>query len=293
MFSHVTGHNRVLDYLQKLTESGRRAHAYVFIGPPGVGKTTVARAWIKGLLKWEQVLLAHPDYHEIKNEPDGLKPVEAVREMNRFIAQKPFVAPMKIALVQTRQLNENALDALLKTLEEPKGDRLIILITSHADLVSQTILSRCQQVNFDLVSDTALEKWLVELDPGTKDDVRKKIVQAAAGKPGKAFGLLKDDSCLADLRDLQDGVRDIMNGTESRKMQWVQSCFKSIKKDNSVKQEKASEIIEGIEHVLHEKCLNGACEVSENANLLLKQARDALRYNVAPQHAIECLLIDL
>lgn len=149
----VIGHARVVAYLEQVTRENRQAHAYLFVGPRGVGKSTVARAWARELLAHEGPLHTHPDYYELDPSiPDAPEPIELVRAFTHFMNEKPFLAARKVALIRRAELLTPAsCDALLKTIEEPAGESIMIITVSHEELVSPTIRSRCQMVTFSPV----------------------------------------------------------------------------------------------------------------------------------------------
>lgn len=147
---HVAGHDRVVAYLNTVGVEGRLAHAYLFVGQTGVGKSTVARAWAQELLAHDGSLRSHPDYYELDPcIPDAPDPIEMARAFTHFMSEKPLLASRKVALIlRAEMLTPASCDALLKTIEEPAGESVIIVTVSHQDLVPATIRSRCQIVVF-------------------------------------------------------------------------------------------------------------------------------------------------
>lgn len=150
---NVLGHERVVAYLHAVLAEGRIAHAYLFVGPHGAGKSTVARAWAQELLAHEGPLHTHPDYYELDPSiSDAPDPIELVRAFTHFMSEKPLLAMRKVALIRRAELLTPAsCDALLKTIEEPAGESVMVITVSHEALVPATIRSRCQMVAFSSV----------------------------------------------------------------------------------------------------------------------------------------------
>ena len=165
-FKEVIGQDQAVNYLVKCALAGRLYQSYLFIGPQGVGKFLVAKNFAKLLnclqkdsgpcdkcsscIKIENN--NHPDIHFIGKDPSGSIGIETVRELERLINLKPFEAKKKVFIIDNAQsLTAKAANALLKTIEEPPKDSVIILITAQIKLLFSTIVSRCQKVRFSIM----------------------------------------------------------------------------------------------------------------------------------------------
>lgn len=190
---NVAGHEHVVTYLNAIAAEGRIAHAYLFVGPTGIGKSTVARAWAQELLAHEGPLHIHPDYYELDpGIPDAPEPIKMVRAFTHFMSEKPLLAVRKVALIlRAELLTPESCDALLKTIEEPPGDSIMIITVSHHALVPATIRSRCQMVEFAPVS---LEKSHDERDAA--------LTALLAEKPAARFRWI--NAQFANLRDAEE-----------------------------------------------------------------------------------------
>jgi DNA polymerase-3 subunit delta' len=171
-FADIVGQDGNIAILQRSLASGRIAHAYLFDGIEGCGKKKTALALVAALF-CEQgkgcsscppcrkiASLQHPDLHLI--EPDGaFIKIDQIRELQRELSLRPFEAPRKACIIEAAdRLNPASGNALLKTLEEPPGHALIMLLTANIGGVLPTILSRCQQLHFPALPETLIADFL-------------------------------------------------------------------------------------------------------------------------------------
>lgn len=163
-FADVVGHERIIEVLQRSLRTGKTAHSYLFEGIPGCGRRKSALALIQGMFCKDMDDDAcgvcpscrkvaggsHADIHIISPLPDKRDiSIDQLREMQRTLSLRPYEAPRKVCLIEpAERMSVNAANSLLKTLEEPPGDALIILLTENAGMLLPTIRSRCQLVRF-------------------------------------------------------------------------------------------------------------------------------------------------
>ena len=205
-FSTVAGQPQALDQLRSQLESGRLAHAYLFVGESGLGKTTVARLLAAALLP-EARLGRHPDYWE----DDRIKPlsINEIRllpekppefhelSLQAFLNLKPAVATRRVALLANAgRLRDQDQSVLLKTLEEPHPHRVIILTTASLNpfVVLPTVVSRCQRLFFHPVPSSEIERLLA--GQGVEAGRARLIAELARGRPGWAARVADDEGVI-------------------------------------------------------------------------------------------------
>ena len=189
----------------KRLEQDRLAHALMLIGPAGCGKSNLAFAMVAKLLCTEdqayacghcrscQLLTggAHPDFFDIHPEEDSkIIKVDQVRGLIGKLNLTTSVSDRKVAYIHPAEtMNGAAANALLKSLEEPTGDAVLILVSDNPGNLPVTIRSRCQSVSIAQPESGVVLKWLQGHSRATKD-VLDAALQAAGGSPLRALHYL-------------------------------------------------------------------------------------------------------
>src|SRR6516225_5586521 len=215
-WQRIRGHEQIIKTFDHIVRRGRLAHAYLFTGPEGVGKRLFAGELAKALLcegtkepgleacdRCPACLLVeadtHPDLQTAGRPEDKSEvPIVMMRELARSLDLKPARGRGKIVILDDADdLNEESANCFLKTLEEPPLGALLILIGTSADRQLATIVSRCQVVHFQPLSEPMIAELLTS--HGIKDSVFVlRVARLSGGSPGQALALA--DPALWDFR---------------------------------------------------------------------------------------------
>lgn len=315
-YADIVGQKTCLTLLSRSLAKGKTAHAYLFEGIEGCGKKKTALAFIEAVFCGRDegcgqcsscrkiAHLQHPDLHLI--EPDGaFIKIDQIRELQKDLSYRPYEAPRKACIIDgVDRLNPAAGNALLKTLEEPPGNALLILLTAHADAVLPTILSRCQRLHFPALPQSAIEEFL--LKGGCIPETARIVASLAGGSLKKALEISAEDE-LADRKNLLERINRFTN----REMAPIFSAAEEL----SGEREKALETLDLLATYLRDILLmqGGSPEViNEDLRPLIEnnarrfslddtmerigkvfEARHALQRNVNPRLALEVLFMRL
>ena len=201
-FSDIIGHEQQKKLLRQAFAAGKLAHAYLFSGIEGIGKRLMAQALARlifcnadnGCGECSSCQRIdhnnHPDLHLIEADGQFIK-IEQIRELQKSLAFRPLEAPRHIVIIEAAErMNSYAANALLKTLEEPPHDTIIILLSSQPEALYTTVRSRCQTLPFSRLSHKEISRVL---RAQIADKVERDILAALAqGSLSKAFGADRD-----------------------------------------------------------------------------------------------------
>ena len=206
-FDRIIGHSKQIEMLKRAISGGTLAHAYLFSGPESIGKQLVALNFAKALnceKGGAEPCNACPPCRRIESRnfidvqifaPKGLTRQLKVEQIEQFISQvnlKPFEGKKKVFILSdSDRANVSFQNKILKILEEPPQDTIIVLITSSIDTLLPTIRSRCQILNFSALSVDEVEKQLIS--EGTAKEEAILAARLSQGQLGKAYQWLEPE----------------------------------------------------------------------------------------------------
>ncbi len=214
-FSEILGQEKAIHILQCAVQNGHVAHAYLFTGPEGVGKKQTALALAQYLncaspdphtftscqhcpSCIQSISGSHPDL--LMLEPDGASiKIEQIRTLLGKVSLRSYENTYKVIIINDAHLmTEQAANCLLKTLEEPTDNTVFILVTAQVQNLPITILSRCQQISFNLLSPSMIQDILQKLHPERQSQIGL-VTALAKGSISTAENLLANEE-IADAR---------------------------------------------------------------------------------------------
>ena len=274
-FDSVVGQEVALKILKNAITQQKISHAYLFAGPRGTGKTTIARILAKAI-NCELPKNGNPCDQctscEIANQKENIDILEIdaasnngvneIRELRNKINLVPSTLKYKIYIIdEVHMLSREAFPALLKTLEEPPKHAIFILATTELHEVPSTILSRCQLLEFKQISNSNLKKRLTEISTAelikTDEDALTEICKIVDGGMRDAIGILEK----AALYTL-----DTINAEDIRTL------------NGNVSEEKIKEIVELIDNSNIEELINRTEEYYNAGIDLIRVANEIIHY---------------
>ena len=251
-FKDLIGQDSMVRILSNSFKMNRVAHAFLFTGVRGVGKTTAARIVSKGLNciknemptitpcgECESCISAKNDRHVDIIEIDAASHtgVDDMRELTEGVRYKPSVGRYRIYIIdEVHMLSTAAFNALLKTLEEPPEHAKFIFCTTEIRKIPVTVLSRCQKFDLRRVSNTELSKHLKSITEKEKvlidEGSLNLIVRSSDGSVRDALSLL-DQAISLSSNDIKEELVKTMLGLSDKSKVW--DLFDSLMEGNSLK----------------------------------------------------------
>ncbi|RHF65140.1 DNA polymerase III subunit gamma/tau [Fusobacterium mortiferum] len=238
-FEEVAGQKEIVKTIKTSLRNGKTSHAYLFTGPRGVGKTTLARLIAKGVNCLENGITDEPcnrcenclainngtflDMVEI--DAASNRGIDEIRQLKEKINYQPVKGRKKIYIIdEVHMLTKEAFNALLKTLEEPPEHVIFILATTEADKILPTIISRCQRYDFKTLSLNDMKEQLrfIGKNEGVDipDEVLELIYESSGGSVRDAVSILERImvTCLGEEITLEKS-EEVLGVTSAKKME--------------------------------------------------------------------------
>ncbi len=302
-FSEVVGQDPIISTLQNALKTGKVSHAYLFTGPRGVGKTSVARILAHSIsgLDYEQES-THIDIIEI--DAASNRRIDEIRDLREKARILPVTAKFKVYIIdEVHMLTREAFNALLKTLEEPPAHVVFILATTEAHKLPLTIISRTQRYTFKPISAEVICQHLALIAKREKIHIDKQALELIARHADGSF---------RDAISLLDQVRTLPSPISTTQVQSLLGITPQTVVDNVLKAINEGDII-ALTRTLQElsdqsyNSVNFANQIAERLRQqlleetsrekqqqllhLLRQLLD-IPSHPQPQHYLELLLLD-
>ncbi len=240
---NIVGHERAIDMLRRTLLAQQMRHAYLFTGPPRIGKSLLAQRFAQTLLctggedkniapadpcnvclSCRKVLHGnHPDVHHISRPTDKqFIVIDQVRELQNSASRRTMEGRRNIFILDNaHEMNVQAANCLLKTLEEPEQDVVLLLTVPDVGLLLPTILSRVQLIQMQLLTASQIqsalsEQWEVEPDEA------KLIAALAAGRMGWAIQAVEDEEMLSERKEQLQSLIALLSASKVQRFESVQ-----------------------------------------------------------------------
>jgi len=230
MFADIVGHQRPKRFLSRAVMADRLPHAYLFTGPEGVGKATLARELAAMLFCRQGIEDApcghcpacqqfasdnHPDFLHILPDGAAIK-ISQIREVKKQLAFAPLSARTRIILIEEAQtMRREAGNSLLKMLEEPPPDNLFLVVASDTQAILPTIVSRCQVIPFAPLTEHETVQVLLARAPELNEEQARLLARITEGAPGQALAM-KDGQALQIFQQIAKGLLHDGNNPDAR-----------------------------------------------------------------------------
>ncbi len=321
---HLTGHDWAVEMLRRHVTQDEARHAYLFAGPSGLGRRTLALRFAQALNCPQPVApgepcgtcrdckqieaMQHPDLTIVQAEAEGRTlAVDQVRSVQHAFSLKPYQARFRVAIfLRFQEANANAANALLKTLEEAPAHAILILTADSAESLLPTVVSRCEVLRLRPLPAEAIESFLA--GHGAGEAQARLIAHVSGGKPGYALQLLRDEKLLETRAERLNELQALLPATRVDKFAYAEKLAKdkdlmrqtiqlwiSYWRDVLLQTAKAGMPLANIDRAREIEALAARLDLPTARRVVevLEQALARLERNVNPRLLAEVVLLDL
>jgi DNA polymerase-3 subunit delta' len=245
---NIFGHEWAVDMLHQQVAHGEVRHAYLFCGPPGLGRRTLALRLAQALNCTKPIApgtpcgscrdckqieeMRHPDLNVIQamdedgaSKENGTLKVNQIREVQHALSLKPYQAKYRVALfLRFQEANDSAANALLKTLEEAPAHAILLLTADTPEQLLPTIVSRCEILRLRALPISAIESDLRER--GVDEERARLLAHISGGRPGYARRLVDDMTLLEKREERLDDLQRLLPAPRVDKFSYAEKLAK-------------------------------------------------------------------
>jgi len=320
----LIGHEWAVDMLKKHVVNGTTRHAYLFCGPPGLGRRTLALRFAQALncttpaepgipcgqcRDCKQIAsMQHADLTVIQADSEGgILKVDQIRDSRKTLTLKPYMSKFRVALfLRFQEANDNAANALLKTLEEAPSYAVLILTADNPEQLLPTIVSRCEVLRLRPLSIEEVQKDLEAR--GVENDRAKFIAHISSGRPGYARQLVEDDSLLDKREERLNDLLALLSASRVEKFAYADKLARdkdsmrqailfwlSYWRDVMLRTAQASTPLVNVDRNVEIEDIAGQLDLSSARKVVanLENALEQMEKNVNPRLLLEVMLLNL
>lgn len=296
-FSRIIGHERVLEVIRRMIQHGTVPHALLLVGPESVGKSAIITVLKEELLGSTAV---HADSHTVRrlvDEKTGKQKsqisVEQIRQLREQLSMSAL-GSRKFALIEEAdRMSLAASNALLKTLEEPSGETVIVLRAETLEAIPETIRSRSQLVRLGFVPEPLIQTALIER--GIAKGQAAGFAKLSGGRPGHAIRLIEDGAFRSELEVISAAFLRMKSSSLAERFAYAADSLPKEEVNKAAALEQQLSIWEShLREQLHEAIRTQQFSaLPVEALEALKESRAGMAQNINPQLALEHVLLRL